>query len=839
MVAAVFTVTPVAAEETENWVVVNLETPGNLGVEILYQADKLADVTHLRVSGEINSTDWATIQNLSSIQVIDLENAITTLVPEKTFYYHSSLTTITLPKTIKSIENSAFYRTSLNEITFPASLETIGQSAFQETKVKSVKFAEGNRLKSLGNDVFNDCDSLQSVTFSAEAEITAIPKGTFYSCEKLSSINLPESVTSIGQAAFEGNSNLSQIDLPGNLTSIGVYAFQRTGLVNIIIPKYVSYIGYCAFCSCKQLQEVELPTSLHSLASSYSYSYGNQFYDCPNIQKVACKSPTPPSYYSDYPPFPKNAIGNIALIVPDFAVPDYKLDSYWLRFGSIEGGAKSDYWDINGSVSLNNEHRFEGNPSVTIRPYGKLNILGNAPMSVDQFRMHYYYSSNNYYTINLSQLINNSPLMTANKTEVTYSIYENRWYFIALPFDVNVDDIRHMIDKDYYVNYYNDDTAAEFVVRYYDGAERASANKTGNSWKNVLPGTVIKAGTGVIVQANKRGLITFPCADDGRNTIFNPNSVTMELAANPAESNAHSGWNFIANPYPCYYDMYYAMLSCPITVYNPSNNNYVAYSLIDDDVVLWPNRPFFIQASDDVKEIVFSNAGRQFSSEVSRPSGAPSQSHKATRALFNISLSCNGLTDNARVVINPEATQDYECNRDASKFFSESPEIPQVYTISSGEEYLAINERNEADGAVRLGFYAPAAGEMSLMLTRIDGEASLFDAVTKETTVLGEGAAYNFTVSEPGFDNGRFTLMLKAPGTTGVNGISAEGVAAVTVDGNIIRVANAAGKEVVICSADGKVYVKETATADRMEYAMPCGLYIVKAGAASTKCLIK
>lgn len=822
MVAAVFTMTPVAAEESENWVVVNIETPGNLGVEILYQADKLADVTHLRVSGEINSTDWATIKNLSNIQVIDLENAVTEVVPDGAFSDRTTLVSITLPNTIKSIEDWAFSKTSLDEVIFPASLESIGHNSFDNSKVKNVTFAEGNKLKRIGSRVFYNCGSLQNVTFSTEAEITEIPDEAFNWCSKLSSINLPESVTSIGYWAFH-TAPFSHIELPGNLKIIGVNAFRSTQLLSVIIPQSVNYIGSEAFYNCNEMLEIELPTSVHSLQPK-------TFGLCDKLNKLICKSVTPPAVDRA---FETIDISQITLVVPDFAVHHYKLDSYWLQFGNIEGGAKSDYWDINGTVSLNNEHRMEGTPSITMQTGGCLNVLGNAAMPVDQFKMYYNHRGDwngqvrGWNAYGHSQLINNSPLMTANKTEVSYSIYGNNWYFISLPFDVKVDDICHS------------DSTAEYAVRYYDGAERATANATGNSWKDVPAGTVIKPGTGIIFQSNKGGDIIFPCADDGRNTIFNPNSVTMELAANTAESSAHSGWNFIANPYPCYYDMYYAMLSCPITVYNPDNGNYVAYSLIDDDVVLWPNRPFFIQASDDVNEIVFSNSGRQFSSEISRPSGAPSQSDKATRALFNISLSCNGLTDDTRVVINPEATQDYECNRDASKFFSENPEIPQVYTISSGEEYLAINERDEADGAVRLGFYAPIAGEMSLTLTRIDGEASLFDAGTKETTVLDEGAAYNFSVSEPGFDNGRFTLILNAPGTTGVNGISAEGAAAVTVDGNIIRVANAAGKDVVICSADGKVYVKETAAADRMEYAMPCGLYIVKAGAASTKCLIK
>lgn len=264
MTAAIFAVTPVAAEESENWVVVNLETPGNLGVEILYQADKLADVTHLRVSGAINSTDWNTIANLSNIQEIDLKNVGTETLPDGTFNERTSLVSITLPNTIKSIGYRALRYTSIKEINLPSALSSLGQQVFAE------------------------CDSLQSVTFSTEAEISEIPYQTFYSCEKLSSINLPESINSIGKSAFYYTPMLSQIDLPGNLISLGEYAFYNSGLVSVTIPKYVNFIDEHAFMYCQNLQEIELPTSLHSLKY-------NTFYGCNNLKKVICKSPTPPS----------------------------------------------------------------------------------------------------------------------------------------------------------------------------------------------------------------------------------------------------------------------------------------------------------------------------------------------------------------------------------------------------------------------------------------------------------------------------------------------------------------------------------------------------------------
>ncbi len=793
--SVLFAVTPGFAEETANWVVVDLDTPGNLGVEILYQVDKLSDVTHLRVSGQINSTDWATINNLTSIVEIDLEKTITASIPDATFEGRR-----------------------LESVKLPESLEKIGEYAFSNTSIKEIRFPVS--MKSMGNAAFSGCNSLSTVMFPSNAKITIIPDNAFSSCYNLTSINIPGSVTDIDNYAFYNDHILIHIDLPENLNTIGEGAFESTGLVSVKIPQYVNRIGVRAFINCTQLEEIELPTSIHFLDWL-------SFYDCISLKKVVIKSPNPPSHDGDV--FAGADIENTTLIVPDFAVPGYKLDAYWLRFGKIEGGAKSDFWDIAGAVSLTDDRRLEGTPSITIRKDGNLKVSGSSAMPIDKFKMDYdqsvaWYSDGFGY----SQFINNSPLVSANNVEIVYSVRNEYWHFIALPFDVKVDDISHS------------DSSAEYVVRYYDGAERAATNETGNSWKDVTAGTVIKAGTGIIVQSNTDGEITFPCADDGRNTIFNPNTIEMELAANKAESSANSGWNLVANPYPCFYDMYYSMLSCPITVYNPDDGNYVAYSLVDDNVVLWPGRPFFIQASEDVKKIVFSNIGRQFSPEVNRSVEVQAKSHSAiNRALFNISLSYNGFTDTARVIFNPEASEDYEVNRDASKFLSNNTDIPQVYTFSAVEEYLAINERNEADGIVSLGFYAPAAGEMSLSMSRIDGKASLYDAETDKTINLNEGEIYPFSVSTPGFDNTRFSLKLKTNNHTGMNDIYNEEAVSVVADNGVIRVFGAGEKEVIISSIDGVIFVNETAGTDIMEYALPCGIYIVKAGTYTSKCLIK
>ena len=119
--SGLFAVTPSSAEETAKWVVVDLDTPGNLGVEILYQVDKLSDVTHLRVSGQINSTDWATINNLTSIVEIDLEKTVTVSIPDATFA-DRRLESVKLPESLEEIGEYAFSNTSIKEIRFPVSM---------------------------------------------------------------------------------------------------------------------------------------------------------------------------------------------------------------------------------------------------------------------------------------------------------------------------------------------------------------------------------------------------------------------------------------------------------------------------------------------------------------------------------------------------------------------------------------------------------------------------------------------------------------------------------------------------------------------------------------------
>ena len=97
-----------------------------------------------------------------------------------------------------------------------------------------------------------------SVTHSGITyRVTAIGEGVFYSCERLTSVTIPNSVTSIGSGAFSDCTSLTSITIPNSVTSIGKSAFSGcAGLTSVTIGSSVTSIGESAFYNCKGLTKV-------------------------------------------------------------------------------------------------------------------------------------------------------------------------------------------------------------------------------------------------------------------------------------------------------------------------------------------------------------------------------------------------------------------------------------------------------------------------------------------------------------------------------------------------------------------------------------------------------
>ena len=152
---------------------------------------------------------------------------------------------------------------------------SVKASAFLDnTSITSVVLPDG--ITSIGENAFNGCESLTSVTFGKNSQLSSIGPGAFNYCYSLESITIPESVTNIGSEAFNYCCGLRSVTFGENsqLTSIGDYAFLGCySIESITIPASVTSIGEWAFVECYRLVEVWNLSKLNITAGSEDNGY--------------------------------------------------------------------------------------------------------------------------------------------------------------------------------------------------------------------------------------------------------------------------------------------------------------------------------------------------------------------------------------------------------------------------------------------------------------------------------------------------------------------------------------------------------------------------------------
>ena len=204
----------------------------------------------------------------NGVGVITFDGDVTTI--GDAFSYQISLTSITIPNSVTTIDAFAFANcTSLTSIKIPDNVTTIGRLAFKDcTSLTGIVLP--NNITEIGESAFFYCTSLTSITLSNS--VTNIGKYAFVNCTSLTSITIPESVTKIGHWLFSGCSSLTSIiveqgntvyDSRNNCNAIIETASNTLvrGCKNTIIPNTVTAIGDYAFSSC-ELTSITIPNSV-------------------------------------------------------------------------------------------------------------------------------------------------------------------------------------------------------------------------------------------------------------------------------------------------------------------------------------------------------------------------------------------------------------------------------------------------------------------------------------------------------------------------------------------------------------------------------------------------
>ena len=142
-----------------------------------------------------------------------------------------NLKNIRFPNGLETIGTNCFWNCALEAVVLPASTESIGPYAFYGcASLKSVRLNEG--LEKLGEKVaIDEHDWEGGVFYGSGVESVRIPstlkrleRRTFYGCENLKSVYIPEGVERVGEECFF-ESGIERIALPGTLTEIGEKAF--------------------------------------------------------------------------------------------------------------------------------------------------------------------------------------------------------------------------------------------------------------------------------------------------------------------------------------------------------------------------------------------------------------------------------------------------------------------------------------------------------------------------------------------------------------------------------------------------------------------------------------
>lgn len=785
------------------YMTINLSAPGTLGNEALSHVNTLPEMHYLRLTGKMNASDWNDISKMTGLYAIDMTNADIETIPASAFtntairfvdlptklktigdnafdnryligplvlpegldsigkeaFQHNYITEVTIPESVRGIGQAAFYdNQTLQSATLNNNMETIVRSLFNNCKKLAVVHG-GKNVKNIVYRAFYGCDSLRSIK---DVVPVTIDREAFYKCQKLENFNFSR-IKSIGYESFYQCYSLKEADLT-TLTSIDRSFAGCMGLKKVTLGNDITTIKSDAFYNCHALEEVILGSSINSLESNCFYSDKNA------LKRVYITAPAPPAVGTA----PFYSPTSVTLYVPDYAMVSYKLDDYWSKFTKVERNPNTpDKVNLYKKLELTSNARIPNSPDIFLGARGALIVNGDNAQTFGNYTQYMTIAENTS-----ASLISRCKQMTSTSSQFNFYLGSGYWYYLCMPFDVKRSNV--ILPK-----------GTSLAVRYYDSESRATNGASGN-WKDVSADAVLQTGKGYIFRLSSSGNVGFPATEETHNAIFRSEAITTPLVQYPAVESANAGWNFVGNPYPCFYDISYMDFASPITTWDVDNSTYKAYSAADDEFVLSPQQAFFVQKPELVDAITFQPAGRQINKTIDHSALAKrraASNKQVQRKLLDVSLTCADRTDRTRVVVNANASDDFCADNDAVKMMAYEG-TPQIYTIA-GADQLAVNEGAHRGGSVALGMYLPADDTYTIAIDRNELGAKLLDyGVEVEMP-------YTFSAAE-GYADDRFTITFETS-TTGINTVATDAKtddAIYTIDGR--RVNSTAQKGIYI-----------------------------------------
>ena len=210
-------------------------------------------------------------------------------------------------------------------IIFNGDVTSIGDCAFAYSCYRLTSVNIPDSVTTIGDMAFYKCTSLASVNIGDS--VTTIEGRAFRECTNLTSVNIPDSVTTVGSNAFSYCTSLTEFkgkyateDGRSLIMDNKIIAYANASGTTYTIPDSVTEIGYGAFINCNSLTSVNIPDSVATIGEG-------AFYSCTSLISVYCKATTPPAL-GGTAVFDNNRSGR-KIYVPTESVDTYKSAEYW------------------------------------------------------------------------------------------------------------------------------------------------------------------------------------------------------------------------------------------------------------------------------------------------------------------------------------------------------------------------------------------------------------------------------------------------------------------------------------------------------------------------------
>ena len=131
---------------------------------------------------------------------------------------------------VTAIDNEAFKNSTVTAVTLPKSVNSIGKSAFESSTLATLAVKDGENVTSTGVDRFDH-------------------------------------VTKLGDAAFKGCASFKDIFYPASVKNLGASLYEGTAVETVYLPSFIENVGESTFANCSVLTTVTLPKDLNGLGA--------------------------------------------------------------------------------------------------------------------------------------------------------------------------------------------------------------------------------------------------------------------------------------------------------------------------------------------------------------------------------------------------------------------------------------------------------------------------------------------------------------------------------------------------------------------------------------------